>query len=642
MASKGIDLATDLSTEATSILKLVRDGKNFLLSGGAGSGKTHTLIEVIRSLLTEYPTKNIACITYTNAAKDEIKNRVDNKNLLVTTIHEFLWANIKQFQSELKKAVIELVDDDDNNLFPKPEDIIIDESLYSSLENGIQYKEYLKLTDGIISHDQVIILAEKMYETYPKLCSLLKDCYPYIFVDEYQDTNPAVIRILLDHAKSSLKTNCIGFFGDAMQSIYEDSVGNLDEYSNQNPPTVVEVKKEENRRNPLSIIELANQLRFDGLKQSPSKDSKAPNINPDGTVKAGKISFIYSSNYDLTSARSLLGWDFNNSFKTKELNLTYNLIANAAGFPDLMRIYNMDPILGFAKRLKKYIKEHPNLIDVTGKTFSEVATELSAGKSGAELRAVKPTPTMQTYIDSHAQEYGLAMSLDFTDISTIYIDKDQLTDGVKGNPDEQPKANTTENDLTKHLCKIQKNIWLYENGFFNEFLRVTDFKINAIKDKLTLKTNIEELTNTTGKTIENLIELADSFGIVKIDDRLNAYKKKNKYIYDLVCKLPYEQFDNFYKLREGFTPYSTQHKTKGSEYDNVFVVLDNGNWNNYNFEGLFTGEGTQSVLERTKKIFYVCCTRAKENLAVFFHDPPNEVIQNAKILFGEANVVNLN
>ena len=61
--------------------------------------------------------------------------------------------------------------------------------------------------------------------------------------------------------------------------------------------------------------------------------------------------------------------------------------------------------------------------------------------------------------------------------------------------------------------------------------------------------------------------------------------------------------------------FSTQHNIKGAEFDNVFLVLDNGNWSQYNFEYLFDNRtDKESVLERTRKIFYVCCTRAKKNL----------------------------
>ena len=96
-----------------------------------------------------------------------------------------------------------------------------------------------------------------------------------------------------------------------------------------------------------------------------------------------------------------------------------------------------------------------------------------------------------------------------------------------------------------------------------------------------------------------------------------------------------------YEYLEGQTPFSTQHKTKGAEFDNVLVILDNGGWNNYSFEKMFLGTASPSVGERTKKIFYVCCTRAKENLAVFFHNPNAQVITKAKEWFNEQNVIEI-
>ena len=109
-------------------------------------------------------------------------------------------------------------------------------------------------------------------------------------------------------------------------------------------------------------------------------------------------------------------------------------------------------------------------------------------------------------------------------------------------------------------------------------------------------------------------------------------------MYNRVKNVKYSQFQKLYDYLEGKTPFSTQHKTKGTEFNNVLVILDNGKWNDYNFENLFIGNGTPSVLERTQKIFYVCCTRAKENLAVFYHNPIPNVINQAKAWFEEENV----
>ena len=88
-------------------------------------------------------------------------------------------------------------------------------------------------------------------------------------------------------------------------------------------------------------------------------------------------------------------------------------------------------------------------------------------------------------------------------------------------------------------------------------------------------------------------------------------------------------------------------------------MLDNGDWNDYNFKYLFDKENiyqqlldgkskTKSklesfprVLNRTQKIFYVCCTRTKEKLSVFFHNPDAQVIEKAKEWFGVENVIKI-
>ena len=77
--------------EVKEILEHIAQNHHFLLSGGAGSGKTYTMVEVIRAVLNAYPGANIACMTYTNAAANEIEHRINDSRLSVSTIHDFLW-----------------------------------------------------------------------------------------------------------------------------------------------------------------------------------------------------------------------------------------------------------------------------------------------------------------------------------------------------------------------------------------------------------------------------------------------------------------------------------------------------------------------------------------------------------------------
>ena len=195
--------------------------------------------------------------------------------------------------------------------------------------------------------------------------------------------------------------------------------------------------------------------------------------------------------------------------------------------------------------------------------------------------------------------------------------------------------------MIKHLFKIQHSIFLYNSKQFNEFIRKTEYKIDTVADKVDLKKQIEELTKVKNQTIEEIINKADEYGICKKDDKLIRFIDKKEYVYNRVKQVKFSEFQKLYNYLEGYTPLSTQHKTKGNEFDNVLVILDNGGWRNYNFKNLFIGGGSESVNTRTKKIFYVCCTRAKENLAVFFHNPTQRVITEAKEWFGDSNVCKL-
>ena len=76
------------------------------------------------------------------------------------------------------------------------------------------------------------------------LCDILMDTANYVFVDEYQDTNPLIIKILLEHLQKRNKKTIIGFFGDSMQAIYDSGVEDLNNYN------LEKIQKMQNRRNP--------------------------------------------------------------------------------------------------------------------------------------------------------------------------------------------------------------------------------------------------------------------------------------------------------------------------------------------------------------------------------------------------------
>lgn len=635
-----------MDKEVEAIVHLIEEGKNFLLSGGAGSGKTYSLVQVIREVISMHPSYKIACMTYTNASVHEIERRVDHSNLNVSTIHDFLWDNIKNFQKELKATLIELMNTEDSGIRLNDYDGEIPSDFYETERESdfcIQYKEYLKLRDGIVSHDEVLVLADKMFDKYPKIISFVKSRYPFIFIDEYQDTNPLIVNILLDYFKRDSKKCIIGFFGDSMQAIYDDGIGDINKYivSEGNPEgCVYEVQKSQNRRCPQSVIDLANKLRLDDLRQEASDDDKAPNMK-DGLIKEGSTLFFYSDE-DKTDQlknelKTLYGWDFSDQKQTKELRLTHNLIADEAGFMTLMQIHDSDKIIDYANKIKKYTISKGVLDEIDAMTLGE-AIEYVSSKYPSENKKWSATDGQKDFIHANQELYDVALNMPLTYI-TRYVNKDQLLDD-KSDEDSNKGTGSRLSHLNKHLDKIEHCIQLYQSKDYNEFMRVSSFKqVKKASEKKTLREGIDKIASSSNDmTISEVIDLADELGICIKDDKLVSYINDNPYLWMRIKDVKYVEARNVYDYRKGNKPFSTQHKTKGLEYDNVLVILKS-NWNKYDFASLFYETGKkETVVNRTKKLFYVCCTRAMENLAVYYPGATSNIIEGAKAMFGENNV----
>ena len=631
--------------ELYEILEHIKLGHDFLLSGGAGCGKTYSLVQVLQHISGLYPNAQIACVTYTNAAALEIKNRANIKNLRVSTIHDFLWDMIVQFQKEAKITLLELINNPECSI-KNPNS---DSPYQNTFENGIQYKEYLRIDRGEISHDEVLVLANDMFKKYPRLCDLLIDKFQFIFVDEYQDTSPLVIEILLEFIKQRKKKNIIGFFGDAMQSIYETGIGDIDSYIKSG--VVYKVEKKQNRRNPQTVIDVANKIRTDGLVQTSSTDSSAPNME-NGMIKQGSVKFLYSTNFDLDKVKMsswVNGWDFHDAQKTKELRLTHNLIADEAGFSNLMAVYDNDPIAKFKEAFHKEAKKQSYVFffeysfDTVVKSMPWVYKR-GTHKGKSHLEVLLEDSTVKTLYE-HIKDWP------YSKVKKIYLDKDNLIDD-KVAIDDVTIRDPKRDRLMQHLFKIQDLISLFENKEYNELIRRTSFSVQSIADKANLKKCMDDLKAKASESIEAVISYADSFKLCIADDKLKDFINNNDYLYWRIKDIPFKEFQNLYLYLEGHTPFSTQHKIKGLEFYNVLIVLHNGGWNNYNFEYLFDDEIEDTlnpsqkksyprILHRTKKLFYVCCTRAKENLIVYYPSPSPNVLEGAITLFGIENCVNL-
>lgn len=630
-----------IEPEVGKVFEAIKQGQNFILEGGAGSGKTYSLISIIEKISREEPDKSIVCITYTNNAVAEIRERITNDNLWVSTIHEFIWHVIGNFQKEIKECLVELINDDEQKLFIKPLDNLNEDQLtVTYFENiRVDYSERysMSIVDNRvqISHDHILILAEKMFSTYPKLCDILIDTANYIFVDEYQDTSPLVVKILLECIKNRVKKNIVGFFGDSMQAIYNSGVGDLKSYR------LEKIQKAQNRRNPKKVIDLANKFRNDRLVQTPSDDDTAPNMNK-GSIIPGTVKFVYGDDINqleiLRDSQLYRELEFDIPQKTKELRLTHKLNAEMAGFSKLFELYNTDLFVKIITGIKKKIKE--NKIDDNGKTFEELVEE-------AKIAVEREGPLIIDEIKQHIPEllafYDEVKTCSFEEVSNkSKVNKDSLLAYKFNGLSSRYEAGTDRDRdrILKRLDLIYELLELYKTGKHNEFLRITKFKITSSQDKISLSKVMTKIS-ADDITIGEVIELAEGNGLISKDDLFTHFiENRGYYLWSRLKTLPFKEYVNSIVYLKEYVSVITQHKVKGSEYENVLVLLDNGKWNQYNFDTLFgNGSSNEKVQNRTKKLFYVAITRAMKNLIIYMSSTDPQIRERVQPFFEQEDIV---
>ena len=626
-----------LEKEVLEALQCIKNGENFILEGGAGSGKTYSLISIINTLTEELPDIKIVCITYTNNAVAEILSRVENENLWVSTIHEFIWNLIRKYQNEIKDVLVELINDEAEENFEKPKDFsedLISKDYFKDLY--VDYDEYYSVTPNDekrikISHDHILIVAEKMFQKYKKLSDILKDIADCIFVDEYQDTSPIVTNILLKHLEQSSKKNIIGFFGDSMQSIYDNGVGDLNQYS------LTKIIKTQNRRNPRAVIEVANKFRDDGIIQEPSKDINAPNME-NGIIKEGSIIFLFGKETDdsisLREKSIFKSWNFSDGKQTKELRLTHKFNAEMAGFKDLYALYNTDLIITLIDKIKgKIDKENLD----SNKTLGELALEVKPKYNKVELlnqiRGNEIYRSIYSVLEDMSWEEAC---------KKCRIAKESLMAYKLNGMSGRYEANSYRDRILRRLDILEEIIELYEANKINGFLRITKFSIHNRNDKVCIKQAIDHLVSEDNQTIEDALKFAEVKGLLKEDELFNDYiLNKGFYLWERIKNITFNQYRKSILYLKEFSPICTQHSVKGSEYDNVLLVLES-DWNKYDFNTLFgKGSSNPNVQLRTKKLFYVCITRAKKNLIIYMPTNDPEILRRAKEFFGEENVMDI-
>lgn len=375
-----------------AVFQAIEESKSFKLEAGAGAGKTYSLVKALQFLIEKEGkhlsrlNQRIACITFTNAAKDVIEDRTDRSSVIhCDTIHAFSWSVISGFQSQLRAHLPEL---DAWTGDPWAERL---KEVEGTGTRTIEYTlGYRGITDGAISihHNDVLPLTIRLLG-YEKFRNIFCYQYPIILIDEYQDTDADWIATIREHYFGKDGAPLFGFFGDHWQKIYGNGCGELVD------PAITEIGKEANFRSVSAIVDCLNRMRPE-LKQF-VVDPEAPgevrvfHTNEwsgerlKGPHYGGDLPDV-DANKVLTAMKNRLtdaGWDLS-AEKTKILMLTHRALGKQQGYSSLPTVFRDNN--SFTKKEQPHIAFFADYLEPACRAFSdkrygEMFTALGTNKS---------------------------------------------------------------------------------------------------------------------------------------------------------------------------------------------------------------------------------------------------------------------
>jgi DNA helicase-2/ATP-dependent DNA helicase PcrA len=369
--SPALDAARQASKE---MFEVITSNTCFRVEAGAGAGKTYSLVEALQHLIEnkagnyEKLGQQIACITYTNVAANEIKERTDNHPIIFTdTIHAFSWSLLKSFQPSLRALIPELSDKWATRIEEaggiKSQQVIYDLGYPKADENTIE-----------LHHDDVIKLMAKLLEK-PKFKSVLKSRYPVLLIDEYQDTNTDLADSLVSNLIVNPSGMLIGLFGDHWQKIYGSKACGLIENKH-----IHEIGKNANFRSDKNIVECLNRMRPELHQYEADPDSSGEIVvfHSNAFDRARRTQNHWQQDLPEEDAHSYLervivnlkaqGWSFDVE-NSKILMLTNNVLAAEQKYHNLTGCFSDSD--DYLKKNDHYIRFFLDTIEPLCEHFSE-------------------------------------------------------------------------------------------------------------------------------------------------------------------------------------------------------------------------------------------------------------------------------
>lgn len=566
--------------------------KSFFLFAGAGSGKTYSLVKLLENIQNVWGNKlmrehrQVAVITYTNAATDEIMRRIDYNPLFhVSTIHSFVWDSIKTYQKDIKVRYLKRLQANIDELQAKIDATKNKETKtykanQEKINHLIERKEAKEKIDKFIynpngdnlkanslNHSDVIEIGTQMLQVNLLLQQIITQQYPFMLIDESQDTRSGLIDAFFTIQKNFPNDFTLGLIGDIKQRIYMDGKADI---KNLIPADWEKPEKVMNYRCSKRIIQLANKISsvLDGSEQQARDDA------PEGYVHL----FLVNSHDDLDkNARELdvrakmsaITGDEQWNSDVKVLTLEHRMAAVRLDFEDFYELFAHLP-----KYQMSFLQgEMAEMSFFANKVFPLMTMLKENDGIGVFNLLKKDSPLLEAVPDR---------------------DYPEMLGKIRKVLDELRSSNLEEMKVSEIIEFVQRNM------------------LFAIPGHLILALNSKE-------------EEVDK------DD-------KESLAWVRALQLPLRQFKAYDDYVHERTPYATHQGVKGLEFPRVLVLIDEeaAKGNMFSYEKLFNVTplsqtdiknkemGKENSIDRTSRLFYVTCTRAKESLAILMYTSNTE------------------
>ncbi len=590
--------------------------RSFIMKAGAGSGKTTSLIKGLSSVLRLHKDKlrkarqRVACITYTEIAAGEIWRDVGSDSLVhVSTIHSFMWLLAKPFQNDIRVWVssriaekVEALKEKQATYGPRVQqrtkvkdtrdlDRLCRQSERIASVKGFRYGTGSDYAKGILGHDDILKLVPHLISERPLFRTLVARQFPFVFVDESQDTTTEVVEALKTVEREPGVTLCLGFFGDPMQRIYATGTGLVEPEL-----TWTDIPKPENFRCSTKVLNLANAIRrdCDDLVQVPGQRLGPKGVvpTPEGSAHLFVLPADDTRDANLVRVRDWMAGRTGDSRwrlgvddyeRVKLLVIVHQMAAKRLGFGDLYTALNSRAPSAFKDG---FLDGSAWPISLCVKFLIPIAI---AHINDRQLEVMRLIREYSPLLDKNALA-GVNVAERLKTLRKLVA---SIAEGIAGN------SGVTIGDLLNQV-------------YATELLILDPRLVSYLDPKTAASAQPDEGVDNND------------------EDQEEDESEKEMASMDAFLACPARQLLPYQTYISQRSPFWTQQGIKGAEFDRVLVVLDDAESTHTQFSyekylGLkalsdndrkHIEAGEETTVDRTRRLFYVSCTRALKDLAV--------------------------